>query len=86
MEINNLKRAAEISTQITAINDTKTKLKTVFCGSEESSSPEMFDLKEVGTGVNLELTECLVMSEIHHAIEDVLNLKHDELVKEARAL
>lgn len=86
MDIGNLKRAAEISAQITSINEAKTKLKTVFCGSEESSSPEIFDLREAGTGVDLALTGCLVMSDIAEAIEDVLNMKYDELVKEAKAL
>lgn len=86
MEINNLKRAAEINTQIEAIKNTQDKLKDVFCAGSEGTNSEIFDLTEIGTGTCLDLTACLVSGEIHEAVERVLSNKYDKLVEEAKAL
>ena len=82
--IENLKDAAALYEQLEAVRNSRKKLDEIR--SKEGTSAEYFSLVEVGTSIDLKLTECLMMDDILSAIDQLLVKKTEEIFNKAKAL
>ncbi|MCK4843254.1 MAG: hypothetical protein KAT04_15440 [Methylococcales bacterium] len=82
--IENLKDAAALYEQLEAVRNSRKKLDVIR--SNDGTSAEYFSLTEVGTSIDLELTNCLVMDDILSAIDELLIKKTEEIFNKAKQL